>query len=89
MANTTPKSAALGGRHNSQMEGCIHTTGTLVRRYVLPRGISANHASHSECSVNWRETIISVEPSERVSAEQYSVQSCQETGRIIGSRTTA
>ena len=22
---------------------------------MFPRGISANHASHSECTVNWRE----------------------------------
>lgn len=41
-----------------------------------PTGISANHALHQECSVNWREPVISVEPSNRVSADQYSVQSC-------------
>ncbi len=31
----------------------------MVRRQGFPRGISANHASHNECTVNWREPVAS------------------------------
>ena len=43
-----------GSRHNPQVEGNMLAV-VMVRRQGFPRGISANHASHSECTVNWRE----------------------------------
>ena len=86
MANTTPKSAS-SGKSTQLASGRQYTHSRFGEVVRVPRGISASHASHRECTVNWREPVISAEPS-YVSAEQYSVQSCQETGRITGSRTT-
>ena len=68
----------------SQMEGNMHMT-VIGEVICAPRDISANHVSHCECIVNWREPVISAR---QLDAKQYSVQSCQETGWIAGSRTT-
>ena len=87
MANTTPKSAS-SGKSTQPAGGRQYAHSRFGEEVRVPRGSSANHASHSECTVNWREPVISAEPSYGVRAEQYSVQSCQETGRITGSRTT-
>ena len=49
-----------GSRHNLQVEGNI-LVADMVRRQVFPRGISADHASHGECTVNWREPAASAQ----------------------------
>ena len=49
-----------GSRHNLQVEGNI-LVADMVRKQVFPRGISADHASHGECTVNWREPAASAQ----------------------------